>query len=274
MRGPTTDRVTRGSAKKSAPEVVNAKAQKSAMPEPSSLPSSFAVADATTFYCESRHKPLLRGWLHALTALTSPLWTSYQLRLCRTWDGQASALMSLFSAAWLFSASGAFHTVRWTHRSQEVLLGKLDYVGIFFQVGFSLAPYYVHLLPADVGWKVVAAIGATVASGAFVVLAEPVWARSRHVITSIYICAAALQLLPLCSSAFGGAKSIVSQMLPSEQMLMATTAICYLAGSQCYTFGYPRLWPDVFGYHELWHLLVVIASYCTWSMNCSLLQRT
>ena len=33
------------------------------------------------------------------------------------------------------------------------------------------------------------------------------------------------------------------------------------------------LWPSTFGFHELWHLLVVVASCCTYSANNSVLKR-
>ena len=38
---------------------------------------------------------------------------------------------------------------------------------------------------------------------------------------------------------------------------------------------YALKWPKhrTFGFHELWHLLVVIGSAASWAVNCSLLQR-
>ena len=53
-------------------------------------------------------------------------------------------------------------------------------------------------------------------------------------------------------------------------MLLAAS---YLGGSQIYANSVPKLWPRVFGFHELWHLLVVVGSVCSYATNCSLLMR-
>jgi predicted membrane channel-forming protein YqfA (hemolysin III family) len=49
--------------------------------------------------------------------------------------------------------------------------------------------------------------------------------------------------------------------------------LCYLVGSQVFAHAVPKLWPYTFGFHELWHLLVVVASALTYSCNCSLVSR-
>jgi hemolysin III len=41
---------------------------------------------------------------------------------------------------------------------------------------------------------------------------------------------------------------------------MAIGGAGYSAGALCYAFKRPRLWPRTFGYHELFHALVVVAA--------------
>jgi hemolysin III len=42
--------------------------------------------------------------------------------------------------------------------------------------------------------------------------------------------------------------------------LMAVGGLQYSLGAAAYAFKKPRLWPRVFGYHELFHLAVITAS--------------
>lgn len=80
--------------------------------------------DRKQWYCLDRHKPRMRGVLHACVALTSPLWVPYQLSLCNASNLLASAL-ALFAALFLFSASASFHLGRWS-AAQERIAMKLD----------------------------------------------------------------------------------------------------------------------------------------------------
>jgi len=96
--------------------------------------------------------------------------------------------------------------------------------------------------------------------------------NSRHVLVSIYTAQAALQLIPLTSQLFAPL-SIWSQLSVTECYLFLLTAVSYSIGAQCYAHGVPRLWPSTFGFHELWHVLVVFGHLGTYSANCCLLLR-
>jgi hemolysin III len=43
-------------------------------------------------------------------------------------------------------------------------------------------------------------------------------------------------------------------------LLMALGGLQYSLGAAAYAFRRPRLWPRVFGYHEVFHLAVITAS--------------
>ena len=102
-----------------------------------------------------RPKPKYRGVLHTWCALSSPVWCGYQLSLCGAGNAPAAGL-SLFAMAFLFSASAMFHRGRWT-LAQERRLMKIDYIGIFLLVAFSVAPCYVQLLPPAASYPVLGA---------------------------------------------------------------------------------------------------------------------
>ena len=43
--------------------------------------------------------------------------------------------------------------------------------------------------------------------------------------------------------------------------------------AQVYANCYPKMWPRIFSFHELWHVFVVIGSACSYALGCSLLIR-
>ena len=220
-------------------------------------------------YCLGRPRPLLRGQLHVWSALVSPLWAGYQLLLCTTVDMVLASALSLFGTLWLFYASGSYHTVRRTP-DDEMLISKLDFIGIFLQVGFSMLPTYVVLLPRITAWAVVASLALSVLMGAWLTFADV--HVSRGFITAVYIAQGSLNIIPLGTTVLYP-RSVLDMLLPSEVNLLTAACVCYLIGSQIYAHASPALWPRTFGYHELWHLLVVVASLCTWSVNNSVLCR-
>ena len=178
--------------------------------------------------------------MHFYAALTSPLWGGYQLSLCHTADQLASSALAIIGATCMLGASGFYHVLHWKDEEQEALLATLDYCGIFMQVAFSLAPCFVLLMPGQVGWCVVAVLGATAFAGVGLVFSDiPL---GRHGLTWIYIAQGAISLAPLCTRAFG-AEPILNQLTATEVQLLLAAAVSYLVGSQIYAHAAPRLWP-------------------------------
>ena len=150
-------------------------------------------------------------------------------------------------------------------------MGKMDYGAIYLQIAFSAAPMYLLLLPAPVNWAVIGSMAVCAACGIFLTFG-PIGHLGRHAGAVVYIVMGLVQTLPLLTSAFSE-RTMWSQLLASEQNLLIALAAAYLVGSQIYANATPKLWPSTFGFHELWHLLVVIGSAASWAVNCSLLQR-
>jgi hemolysin III len=46
----------------------------------------------------------------------------------------------------------------------------------------------------------------------------------------------------------------------SGLIILATGGVLYCAGAAVYALKRPRLWPKVFGYHEVFHILVIAAT--------------
>ena len=165
--------------------------------------------------------------------------------------------------------SGLYHCGNWTY-AQEAFLGKLDLSGIHLQVAFSMAPFYGLLLPDGLGWYVLSALGTLAVIGSLIALSGV--EVGRHTMSAVYIGTASLQLVPMASCLLDE-QSIWAQTTSAERTLIRIAAGLYLGGSQVYAYTWPSPWPHTFGYHEIWHICVVLASACTYLCNASLLMR-
>jgi hemolysin III len=55
------------------------------------------------------------------------------------------------------------------------------------------------------------------------------------------------------------------RILPPEAIgWLLAGGITYTLGAAVYASGRPRLWPGVFGSHDLWHIFVLGGSVCHW----------
>lgn len=225
------------------------------------------------FYCKKRLRPRWRGFLHRLAFVSAPLWGAHILTLCKSANEYLSVSIFLFALVGLFGVSSSYHRNR-MNVVQEILMGKADYTMIFAVVGFSYAPLYAILLPTQMGWNIILASFITVICGAWLSFTRS--AINRHLLVGIYIAQAVAQLAPFF---FGeqmhlSEKGVFDLLNANERLSLIVMGVCYLVGSQVYAHRWPNPWPESFGYHEIWHALIVIASACTYYVNCSVLKRT
>jgi len=154
----------------------------------------------------------------------------------------------------MFGVSSLFHRVAWQPDAKR-LLGRIDHTMIYALIAGTYTP--VALLVLDPGWR--APILATVWGGALVAATTKfVWSN------------APAWLAPLTCVALGWTALIVLPQI--EERIGIAGALLLLAGGIAYTVGalvYARRRPDplphTFGYHELFHALVIVAVACQYA---------
>lgn len=73
-------------------------------------------------------KPLLRGKIHLLLLLLSPLWAFLLLRACKSSNSIIAAAAAVFSFCFNFAASALLHCWSWSPNMRNVL-SKFDHAG-------------------------------------------------------------------------------------------------------------------------------------------------
>jgi hemolysin III len=152
------------------------------------------------------------------------------------------------SVVTLFVTSTLHHGLDHSPGVNEVLR-TLDYDSVFFLIAGSVTPLVLVLFRTTYGWTVLGAVWVIAALG--IVLRSMVRQLPKLVTNTLYI---ALGWVPVLLVGAGGS-------LPAgAYALMAVGGLVYSAGFVIFVIERPNPWPGVFGFHEIWHLMVVVAA--------------
>ncbi|HEY8810929.1 MAG TPA: hemolysin III family protein [Candidatus Dormibacteraeota bacterium] len=195
-------------------------------------------------------KPRLRGWSHAVGAVFAVIGAGALIILSREQPAKA-VTMAIYglSLVLLLAVSAVYHIGTWRPRVRAVLRG-LDHANIFL---FIAASYTAVVFNAVTGyWRIgilvsiwlLAVIGMATLTGA---IDLPRWAVAGLYVGLGWVGVVAV---PQIASSLG---------LPAL-LLILLGGLLYSTGALAYAFKRPRLWPATFGYHEVFHLLVLGAS--------------
>jgi hemolysin III len=195
-------------------------------------------------------KPLLRGWSHGIAALVSVAGLAALIIITRH-DPAKLASMAIYGTGLvlLFSVSATYHIFNWPPRVKD-WLRRADHATIFVFIAATYTPLVFNILGG--WWRIGVLIAIWVCALAGVGGAAPFLRIPRVALASIYLAMGWLSVVALVplTAALGWAAAL----------LMALGGLQYSLGAAAYAFRRPRLWPRVFGYHELFHLAVITAS--------------
>jgi hemolysin III len=193
-------------------------------------------------------KPRLRGVFHEWGFyLAVPLGVSVGL-LATTVVGEVAAAVYAGGVVCMFGVSALYHRLSWSARWRS-WLRRADHSGIYVMIAGSYTPF--GLLVLGGGWRVT--VLAIVWSGAAAaILTRMVWARPPR------------WLPVLIGGVLGWVGVFVFPQLLSKigvfaSLLVLISGLCYSLGALVYARRRPDPFPAVFGYHELFHVLVVAA---------------
>ncbi len=198
----------------------------------------------------TKAKPLMRGWSHAAAAAGSALllWQSMGALSGDSLGGTGTGryLMALVA---LFTFSALYHMGSWSPRLL-VALRRLDYACIFFFIAACVSP----LVEAgqDLALRRWCLNLIWILTGGFMLSVIAVGPFPRPVRTAMYVGLGVLGAVcaVLCESAVG----------VRTMSLFVTAGVIHLLGAVVYLSRRPDPLPGIFGYHEVFHLIVIVAN--------------
>jgi hemolysin III len=196
-------------------------------------------------------KPLLRGRIHALAfALSIP---AGALLVANAAPGRAfaGALVYALSLTALYGVSSAYHRLGRTVRSQR-WLRRLDHATIYVLIAGTYTPICLLVLQGATRWSLLVGVWLAAAVGAAIKLAR---FDGSHWLGSVLYGAmgwAAIVAVP----------QLVTRLPAWVLGLLGGGGLVYSVGALVLARRWPDPRPRVFGYHEIWHTLVVVAGIC------------
>ena len=198
-------------------------------------------------------KPTWRGWIHAGTF---PVTIVAGIVLLLSAEGSAarwSSLVFVLSSMLLFGNSALYHRFDWSPRT-KVILKRIDHANIFLLIAGSYTPIAVLALPPAKSTLLLSLVwgGAILGIGFRVFwIHAPRW---------LYV--------PLDLALGWGAVMFIVDFFQANAAMMTLIVIgglCYSVGAVIYGMKRPNPVPGVFGFHEIFHTLTVVAFLCHWA---------
>ena len=195
-------------------------------------------------------KPRLRGVLHKWAFFASVGLGLALVILAPGGRGTVAAAIYAASVAALFGTSALYHRVDWRTPAAARWMRRLDHTMIFVLIAGSFTPFMLLALDGPLATVILIVVWAGAAVGALMKL---VWIDAPSwLVALIYV---ALGWVGV--AAFPG---LLSELGITPTAMIAGGGLLYTLGAVVYARKRPDPSPTIFGYHELFHLLVIAAA--------------
>lgn len=205
--------------------------------------------------------PLLRGWLHLACFFVAVPAGWAIVKVAESDLSRLGATVYAFTVAALFGVSGTYHRQRWTPRVRR-RLKRLDHATIFLMIAGTYTPVCLSALRGTMGALLLAAVWTGAIAG--VVLSVTAVIERRIFGIALYIALGWVVVVAL--------PQLARRLSAGDLALLVVGGVLYTAGAIFLATRWPDPFPRIFGYHEVWHVMVVAAVACHYLVVRSVLR--
>jgi hemolysin III len=163
---------------------------------------------------------------------------------------RASLLVYGISLVLMFAASAAYHSIK-ARPDVIVKLCKADHAAIYLLIAGTYTPVCLHFFTGFWRWGLLAIIWSMAwvgISAKLLTVAAPRWLTAGAYLVMSWLSIAAIQQMLLT--------------MPIGAMVwLLLGGIFFTVGSVIYVTKRPNLFPGVFGFHEIWHIFVILGAF-------------
>tara|TARA_B100001094_G_scaffold95673_1_gene91681 strand:+ start:5919 stop:6554 length:636 start_codon:yes stop_codon:yes gene_type:complete len=193
--------------------------------------------------------PKFRGMSHQLMFFVSIIACALLIYKSSNPNETVATLVYSLGLLSMFGFSALYHRTKTTIKIKK-RLQKLDHSGIFLMIAGTFTPICLLALPNENRLMLLIIIWCV----AFVGIIQSIFFSKTHrlIRALIYLIAGwvALPFMPM----------LVASLDLNQLVLVIAGGIIYSLGAIGYGFKVPKLVPMTFGFHEFFHLLVIIAA--------------
>ena len=196
-------------------------------------------------------RPLLRGVLHGVAFVVAIVVGALVVTFAEGARPRVAAAIFAGSVVLMLGASTLYHRVTWSP-PMRLWMRRVDHAGIYLLIAGTYTPLGLLTVHGTLGRLVLAIvwIGAAAAIALkFLWVAAPKWLSAVIGVALGWVGVIAMP-------------QVWTHAGPGAVILLGAGGLAYTLGALVYAFKRPRLVPHVFGYHELFHALTLVAVAC------------
>jgi hemolysin III len=195
-------------------------------------------------------KPRLRGVSHEWAFFVSLALGAGLILAAKTPKATLAVAIYAVSLSALLGTSALYHRIDWKRPEVRRWMRRLDHSMIFFLIAGTYTPFALLVLDGPLADAILVVVWAGAIAGAIV---ETIWIdHPKWVAALIYV-----SLGSVAAVAF---PQLWLDMGVTGTLLVAGGGLLYMAGAIVYATQRPNPNPRVFGYHEVFHALVIAAA--------------
>ncbi len=193
--------------------------------------------------------PRLRGVSHAVAFFLAIAAAALVIVLAPS--GRATVAVAIYGGGLiaLFGGSALYH--RWPGPARfKPLLQRIDHGTIFVFIAASYTPFALVVMHGTLAWVVLGVAWTGAAAGVVFSLG---WIEApRSVVAASYLALGWLAVIAV--------PQLLGVLGVAPLILLAAGGLLYSAGAVIYARQRPDPWPRTFGFHEIFHALVIAAA--------------
>lgn len=163
--------------------------------------------------------------------------------------GHVSASIYATTLLLLFGTSAAYHRLAHTLRARAIMQ-RLDHSMIYLLIAGTYVPLCLVALPPAWGIPTLAVVGTLALVG--MVLKMTAFDRLNWLGYALYPIMGWVALIV--------APALVQHLTTLQLVLIVGGGVAYTVGIPVLVKRRPDPWPKTFGYHEIWHVITVVAA--------------
>jgi hemolysin III len=203
----------------------------------------------------TRQRPMLRGVSHVSAAIAAMLGAPLLLLVADSPRAYVGGAIFAASLILLYGTSAAYHRVSWTPLFRAII-SRMDDSMVLVLIAGTYTPFCLLVLNNAWGITMLSVVWGVAGAGVIMNLARP--ARPRWLRVAFYVILGWLALV--------SAGELAARLSASPLALLVLGGVLYTLGGVVYAVRKPNPWPRVFGYLEVFHLLVIAGSALHYSL--------
>ncbi|HEY4276697.1 MAG TPA: hemolysin III family protein [Conexibacter sp.] len=197
----------------------------------------------------AKKRPKLRGVLHQWAAFVAVLAGAFLIWRADGGEATAVAIVYAITLVGLFGVSAIYHRITWRPDVRR-WMRRLDHSMIYVFMAGSATPIALLVVGGTLGTVLLCVAWGGAIVGTALNLA---WIDAPRMLKAAsYVALGWVGIIAL--------PKIISELGVLPTVLIMTGGLCYTVGAVIYAKRRPDPVPRVFGYHEVFHALVIIAA--------------